>query len=158
MNLDDSKATIIPYGLEVSLDKTILDIIKKKYDAGSMFLRTRPDFFIIEEDEIYFVEAKQETNNLEAIQLLYNKQHDRKGFKVLYSFPNFMINASLIPIDTIIIPENYKEKFDKNLKHLFELEGVQNFRYVGHVAVGSGDAFVPVEPEELQILAQGTTP
>jgi hypothetical protein len=135
-----------------------LEILKTRYDRVSLFLRTKPDFFIIDINEIYLVEAKQETKNLEAIQLLYNKQYDRMGVKVLYSFPEFTINASMIPIDKIIIPQNYKEEFDKNLKHLFELEGVTNFRYVGHVAEGSGDAFVPVEPEELLILAEGATP
>ena len=149
---------IIPFGIEAILDQSVLNILKSRYDGGSLFLRTRPDFFIIDVNEIYFVEAKQETNNLEAIQLLYNKQYDRMGVKVLYSFPEFFINASMIPIDTVVVPENYKTEFDTKLKHLFEIEGVKNFRYVGHVSEGSGDAFVPVEPEELLILADGTTP
>lgn len=157
MNLS-TKAVIVPFGIEVALDKSILTILKTKYNEGSMFLRTRPDFFVIDENKLYFVEAKQETKNLEAIQLLYNKQYDRMGVKVLYSFPDFVINASMIPIDTVVVPENYKEEFDKNLKHLFELEGVEAFRYVSHVTVGSGDAFVPIKPEELLILAEGTTP
>ncbi len=149
-----SNAAIVPFGIEVTLDQSILQILKRRYDGGSLFLRTRPDFFIIEENEIYFVEAKQETRNVEAIQLLYNKQYDRMGVKVLYSFPEFVINASMIPIDIIVVPQNYKEEFDKNLKHLFEIEGVTNFRYVNHVGAGSGDAFVPVDLEELQILAE----
>lgn len=148
---------MIPFGIEAILDKSILDVLKTRYDRVSLFLRTKPDFFIIDTNEIYFVEAKQETQNLEAIQLLYNKQYDRMGVKVLYSFPEFIINASMIPIDTVVIPENYKEEFNKNLKHLFEAEGVTNFRYVGHVSEGSGDAFVPIETEELLILAEGTT-
>ena len=82
-----------------------------------MFLRTQPDFFIIEEEDVYFVEAKQEARNLEAIQLLYNKQYDRMGVKVLYSFPDFSISASMIPIDKVVVPENYKEEFNANLKH-----------------------------------------
>jgi len=120
-------------------------------------LRTRPDFFIIEEHEVYFVEAKQRTQFLEAIQLLYNKQYDRMGIKVLYSFPDFSISASMIPIDKVIVPENYKEEFDARLKHLFEAEGVTDFTYVGQVVHGSGDAFVPVEADELLILAEGTS-
>ncbi len=80
------------------------------------------------------------------------------GVKVLYSFPELTINASMIPIDTIVIPQNYKEEFDNNLKYLFELEGVTNFRYVGHVAEGSGDAFVPIEPEDLHSLGEGSMP
>ena len=153
-----SEAAVVPFGIEAVLDQSILNILKSRYDGASLFLRTRPDFFIIDKDEIYFVEAKQETVNLEAIQLLYNKQYDRMGVKVLYSFPEFFITASMIPIDTVVVPENYKTEFDNNLKHLFEIEGVKNFRYVGHVAEGSGDAFVPVEPEELLLLTGGTTP
>ena len=149
---------MIPFGIEAILDKSILDILKTRYDVVSLFLRTRPDFFIIEEKEIYFVEAKQETKNLEAIQLLYNKQYDRMGVKVLYSFPDFSISASMIPIDKVVVPENYKEEFDVKLKHLFEAEGVTDFTYVGQVVHGSGDAFVPVEAKELLlILAEGTS-
>ncbi len=149
---------MVPFGIESVLDQSILGILKSKYDSTALFLRTRPDFFIIEENEIYFIEAKQQTSNLEAIQLLYNKQYDRIGIKILYSFPGLLINASLIPIDYVIIPENYREEFDRNLKHLFELEGVRDFRYVGHVARGSGDAFVPIETEKLLLLVEGATP
>lgn len=148
---------MIPFGIEAILDKSILDILKTRYDVASLFLRTRPDFFIIEEKEIYFVEAKQETKNLEAIQLLYNKHYDRMGVKVLYSFPEFTINASMIPIGKVVVPANYKEEFNANLKHLFEAEGVTDFTYVSHVDHGSGDAFVPVEAKELLILAEGTS-
>ena len=148
---------VVPFGIEAVLDQSILEILKTKYDGGSLFLRTRPDFFIIEKKEIYFVEAKQEAQYLEAIQLLYNKQHDRMGVKILYSFPDFSIQASMIPMDKIIVPANYKDKFDLNLKHLFEAEGVTDFTYVGQVVHGSGDAFVPIEAEELLILAEGTS-
>jgi len=86
---------VIPFGIEAILDKSILDILKTRYDRVSLFLRTKPDFFIIDVNEIYFVEAKLETRNLEAIQLLYNKQYDRMGVKVLYSFPEFTIFCGL---------------------------------------------------------------
>jgi len=122
-----------------------------------LFLRTHPDFFIIEEEEVYFVEAKQKAQYLEAIQLLYNKHYDRMGVKVLYSFPDFSISASMIPIDKVVVPANYKEEFDVKLKHLFEAEGVTDFTYVSHVVHGSGDAFVPVDAKELLILAEGTS-
>jgi len=62
----------------------------------------------------------------------------------------------MIPIDKVVIPANYKEEFDANLKHLFEAEGVTDFTYVGQVVHGSGDAFVPVDAKELLILAEGT--
>ena len=147
--------TVVPFGYEGILDEAVLSILKTRYDSGSLFIRTRPDFFVIQYDELYFVEAKQRTQNIEAIQLLYNKQYERMGIKVLYSFPELTINASLIPMETVIIPENYREKFDVNLKHLFEQEGVQDFRYTHHVNEGSGDAFVPVESEDLMILSEG---
>lgn len=145
---------IVPFGYEGIIDEAILSILKTRYDSGSLFIRTRPDFFVIQNDELYFVEAKQKTQNVEAIQLLYNKQYERMGIKVLYSFPELTINASMIPMETVIIPENYREKFDVHLKHLFEQEGVQDFKYVGHVNVGSGDAFVPIESEDLGILSE----
>lgn len=153
-----NSSVIVPFGIEAILDLSILQILKSRYDQGSLFLRTRPDFFIIEENDIYFVEAKKETSNLEAIQLLYNKQYDKMGIKVVYSFPNFAIRASLIPIKYVVIPQNYKKEFDKNLKDLFELEGIKDFKYVGHVAEGSGDAFVPVDISELLLRVEGTSP
>ncbi len=151
-----ANTAVVPFGIEAVLDTSILEILKTRYDRVSLFLRTKPDFFIIDINEIYLVEAKQETKNLEAIQLLYNKQYDRMGVKVLYSFPEFTINASMIPIDKVVIPENYKEEFNTSLKHLFEAEGVTDFTYVGQVVHGSGDAFVPVDANELLILAEGT--
>jgi hypothetical protein len=60
-------------------------------------------------------------------------------------------------METLVIPENYREKFDSNLKHLFENEGVEDFRYVRPVTEGSGDAFVPVELEDLRILSEEIT-
>ncbi len=146
------KTVIVPFGYESSLDDSIISLLKTKYDTGSLFIRTRPDFFIIDNTELYFVEAKQKTKNIEAIQLLYNKQYERMGIKVVYSFPEIVIRASIIPLETVIIPENYKKEFDANLKYLFESEGVTDFRYVNHITQGSGDAFVPIELEDLKLL------
>lgn len=148
------KVIVVPFGYEGILDEAILSILKSRFDSGSLFIRTRPDFFVIDDNELYFVEAKQRTKNIEAIQLLYNKFYERMGIKVLYSFPEITINASMIPMDKIIIPENYRDKFDVNLKHLFETEGIKNFLYVGHVSEGSGDAFVPIELDDLKILSE----
>jgi len=144
---------IIPNGVEEIFNENVLFILKKRYDAGSMFLRTRPDFFVIDKDELYFVEAKQRTRNVEAIQLLYNKFTERNGIKVIYSFPDVAISASLIPMEKIIIPENYQEKFNVHQKHLFEAEGITNFAYVGNTTKGSGDPFVAVDLEDLKLLA-----
>jgi hypothetical protein len=149
---DDS--IIVPFGYEGVLDQKILDILKTRFDSGSMFIRTRPDFFVIEKNEIYFVEAKQRTKNVEAIQLLYNKFYERCGIKVVYSFPEVAIRASMIPMERVIIPENYRGEFDVNLKHLFEEEGVSDFWYVGYVSHGSGDAFVAIDVDDLKIMAE----
>ena len=145
--------TVVPFGYEEILNENILSILKKRFDTGSLFIRTRPDFFVIDKDELYFVEAKQRTKNVEAIQLLYNKFYERWGIKVIYSFPEVTINASVIPMEKIIIPENYREQFDTHLKFLFEAEGITDFVYVGHVTNGSGDAFVPIDLDDLKLLA-----
>jgi hypothetical protein len=145
--------TIVPFGYEEVLNENILSILKKRFDTGSLFIRTRPDFFVIDKDELYFVEAKQRTKNVEAIQLLYNKFYERWGIKVIYSFPEVAINASVIPMEKIIIPENYREEFDTHLKFLFEAEGITDFAYVRHVTNGSGDAFVPIDLDDLKLLA-----
>lgn len=144
---------VVPFGYEEFLNEKVLSVLKKRFDTGSMFVRTRPDFLVIDKEELYFVEAKQRTRNVEAIQLLYNKFHERWGIKVIYSFPEVAINASLIPMEKIIIPENYREKFDSELKYLFEEEGITDFAYVGNVTNGSGDAFVPVDLDDLKLLA-----
>ena len=149
------EVVMVPFGYEGVLDNAVLSILKNRYDNGALYIRTRPDFFIIDDNELYFVEAKQRTQNVEAIQLLYNKKYERLGIKVLYSFPNCTINASLIPMERVVIPENYQEKFDANLKYLFKEEGVADFRYVGHVDEGSGDAFVPIDEEDLLLLSEG---
>ncbi len=143
---------VVPFGCEDVLNEKILSLLKKRFDTCSMFIRTKPDFFVISKDEVYFVEAKQRTKNVEAIQLLYNKFCERWGIKVIYSFPELSINASLIPMEKIIIPENYRDKFDSELKHLFDVEGITEFVYVGNVTKGSGDAFVPVDLDDLKLL------
>lgn len=143
-----------PYGCEEVFKDKVLCILKKHFDAGSLFLRTRPDFVIINKKGVYFVEAKQRSRNVEAIQLLYNKFYEKLGIKVIYSFPEVAISAALIPMKKIIIPQNYRHEFDVNLKHLFEVEGISEFVYVGDVTHGSGDAFVPVNLEELKTLSE----
>jgi len=153
--LDLSNNTeVIPYGCEEIFNENVLFILKKRFDAGSMFIRTKPDFLIIDKEESYFVEAKQRTKNVEAIQLLYNKFTERSGIKVIYSFPEFAISASLIPMEKIIVPEKYLEEFNIHQKHLFEAEGIVNFQLVGKVRSGSGDAFVAIDEEDLKILSE----
>lgn len=152
LSLSDS-AVIVSFGYEGILDKQIITMLQSRYDVGSLFIRTRPDFFVIDNDDLYFVEAKQRTKNVEALQLLYNRQHERMGIKVLYSFPEITVHAVAIPMDTIIVPENHRDKFDSNLKHLFEAEGVKDFQYIGHLDDWSGDAYVQIKLEDMQILS-----
>lgn len=149
---------IVPFGYEEILDTAVINVLKTKYDNASLFLRTQPDFFVIKNHSLFFVEAKQRVRAVEAIQLLYNKHYQKMGITVLYSFPNVTISASLIPMELVIVPQNYKDKFDVNLKYLFEKEGVTNFSYINKVERGSGDAFVPVDVEDLELLAEGEKP
>jgi hypothetical protein len=151
------KSTVFPFGFEGLSNNALVRVLQTRYDVFSLYFRTRPDFIIIDDYDVYLVEAKQRTKNVEATQLLFNKYHERIGIKVLYSFPEITIRASQIPMETLVIPENYREKFDSNLKHLFENEGVEDFRYVRPVTEGSGDAFVPVELEDLRILSEEIT-
>jgi hypothetical protein len=147
-------ATVIPFGCEQQFDDHVLSILKKKFDAGSMLVRTRPDFLVIDEFESYYVEAKQKTKNVEAIQLLFNKFLERLGIKVIYSFPDVCIRAAMIPMDKIIVPANYRGYFDVNLKFIFEQDGISEFLYVGNVEKGSGDAFVAIDVDDLKMLSE----
>jgi len=150
----DSEVVIVPFGYEGVVAEAVLSILKTRYDSGSLYIRTRPDFFVIENNELYFVEAKQRTKNIEALQLFYNKQYEKMGIKVIYSFPELTINASLIPMEKIVIPQNYQKEFDNNLKHLFLEQGITDFKYVKQIEHGSGDAFVPIQLEDLQLLSE----
>lgn len=148
-------AFVFPFGYEGLVDDALIRKLKTRYDSASLYFRTRPDFMVIDSDQIYLVEAKQRTKNVEAIQLFFNKCLERMGIGVVYSFPDFQIHARDIPMERIVIPKNYKEKFDAHLKHLFESEGVTDFCYVRSANEGSGDAFVPVEFGDLIILGDG---
>ena len=150
-----SSAIVISYGYEKMKDEAAVYVLKTRFDLPSMFIRSSPDYFVIDGRRQYFVESKQKTKYVEAIQLLFNKFYEIMGMNVLYSFPDILINAAMIPMNTVVIPENYRNQFDSNLKHLFVNEGVTDFRYIGHVSNGSGDAFVPVEAEELEFLSEG---
>ncbi len=145
---------VFPFGYEGLADDALIRMLNLRYDAVSLYFRTRPDYMLFDDNDIYLVEAKQRTINVEAIQLFFNKTLEKMGIKVVYSFPDVTIRAGMIPMEKIIIPENYKEKFDENLKHLFESEGVTDFHYVNKVNVGSGDAFVPIDVDDLKILSE----
>ena len=156
MNLSE-RAIVFPFGYEGLADNAIVLMLKQRYDATSLLIRTRPDYMVLDGQYLYLVEAKERTKNVEAIQLFFNKYLERMGIKVVYCFPDITIRAIQIPMEKIIIPENYKEKFDENLKHLFEGQGITDFCYVGRVpeGKGSGDAFVPIDVDDLKILSEG---
>lgn len=147
-------ATIFPFGYEGMVDSAMVLMLKQRYDAASLFFRTRPDYMVLDGQYLYLVEAKQRTKNVEAIQLFFNKSLERMGIKVVYSFPELSIRAKDIPMNMVVIPENYKEKFELNLKHIFLAEGIRDFRYVRKVSKGSGDAFVPIDVEDLKLLSE----
>lgn len=147
-------AMVFPFGYEGLADDSLIRMLKLRYDTASLYFRTRPDFMILDDMYLYLVEAKQKTKNIEAIQLFFNKHLEQMGIKIVYSFPDVTIRASQIPMESIVIPENYRKKFDENLKHLFEAQGVTDFRYVRQVEIGSGDAFVPINVDDLKILSE----
>ena len=142
---------IIPYGYEYSFDINQRKKLQNIYNCNSLSIRTRPDFLVITQSEMYRVEAKNKTNSIEAVQLFFNKQLEQMGIKVLYSFPNVTINASQIPMEKIIIPQTYRKEFDLNLKHLFN---DCEFEYVSSTK-GSGDPFVWIEESDLIELSGG---
>lgn len=146
-------AIVIPFGYEKIKNNALINLLRSTYDRGSLFVRTRPDFMVCENQNIYFVEAKQNVKNVEATQLLFNKFYEKIGIKVIYSFPDYDINAFFIPINKVIIPQKYREKFDSNLKMLFEEEGVRDFEYLKGSSFGSGDPFTPIDEEELRGIA-----
>jgi len=155
LNLSTS-AIVFPFGYEGLVDKSIILMLKQRYDATSLFFRTRPDYMVLDGSYLYLVEAKQRTKNVEAIQLFFNKSLERMGIKVVYCFPELSIRAKDIPMNMVVIPENYKEKFELNLKHIFLAEGIRDFRYVRKIQSGSGDAFVPVDVDDLKLLSEET--
>ena len=147
------QATVFPFGYEGLKDNAIVLMLKQRYDATSLFFRTRPDYMVLDGKYLYLVEAKQRTKNVEAVQLLFNKCLERMGIKVVYSFPELSIRASLIPMDVVIVPANYAEEFDRHLIQLFAGDSPV-FSYIGKVNNGSGDAFVPIDVEDLKILSE----
>ena len=148
-----TNATVFPFGYEGLSDNTIILMLKQRYDATSLFIRTRPDYLVLDAPALYLVEAKQRTKNVEAIQLFFNKCLERMGIKVVYSFPELSIRASLIPMDVVIVPANYSKEFNKHLIQLFAGDNIE-FRPVGKVSNGSGDAFVPIDVEDLKLLTE----
>lgn len=151
MNLSDT-VRIYQTGVEYIFADTIPGL-SKCYGTGALLLRTFPDFTLYGAD-IYFVEAKCKTTSVEAIGLYFNKMRERMGARVLYSFPNLTISASMIPMEEIQIPQKYGSEFRQHLMHLFVEEKCRFNFWSSDPKNGSGDPFVRIEEEDLKILAE----
>lgn len=150
-----TNATIIQSGVEHMFSQAITKMLVDQYDIPGLMVRTFPDFIVIINGQTILVEAKQKTTSLEAIGLLFNKQKEREGCTVLYSFPDITINASLIPMENIIIPPRYREKFDTYLKDLFVKEECEFCYAEYNPKNGSGDPYLTIDEEDLKMLAGG---
>jgi len=151
---DDVK--IFVTGVEAIFGDDMIPELKNHYDAATMLIRTFPDFTLFRDLETYFVEAKCRTTSIEAIGLYFNKMRERMGAKVLYSFPDFTIPASLIPMEEIQIPLKYGVEFRKHLMELFVGEKCRFNFWSSNPPNGSGDPFIRIEEEDLKILAEGS--
>lgn len=151
LELEDN-AKVKPYGIERLADKELIDILKSRYTFPSLYFRTSPDY-IVYDDDPYLVEAKLRSNYVEAIQLFFNKQLEKIGIKVVYSFAELAIRADLIPIKKIVISSKYKKEFDMHLKYVFESDENIEFEYIDKTR-GSGDPFVPIDVTELRMLSK----
>lgn len=153
MNLSNDTRIFLT-GVEHIFGKSIPGL-SDHYDPAAMMIRTFPDFTLYKGDETYFVEAKCRTTSVEAIGLYFNKLRERVGAKVLYSFPNVTIPASLISMEEIQIPLKYADKFRKYLMSLFVEEGCRFNFWSSNPQYGSGDPFVRIEEGDLKLLAEG---
>ena len=155
MNLFNSDIEIFPTGIEFMFDDVTTKALTNCYDKTALLLRTTPDFLLKEGTQTYFVEAKQRTTSIEAIGLYFNKLKERNGIKVLYSFPSVTINASMIPMGEIQIPQKHRDDFDRYLKDLFVTEGCTFDYWKGNPPSGSGDPFVRIDESDLIELSGG---
>jgi len=139
MHLYGTDVEIFPTGIEFMFNDETTNALTKCYDKAALLLRTTPDFLLKRGNETSFVEAKQRTTSVEAIGLYFNKLKERNGIKVFYSFPLVTINASLIPMEVIQVPQKHREDFDKHLKDLFVEEGCTFDYWKGDPATGSAE-------------------
>jgi len=153
MNLSDD-VKIFQTGVEHIFGDTIPGLTNC-YGTGALLLRTFPDFTLYGAD-VYFVEAKCKTTSIEAIGLYFNKMRERMGARVLYSFPEVTISASMIPMECIEIPLKHGEDFRKHLMHLFVEEKCRYNFWSSNTKNGSNDPFVRIDEEDLKILAEGS--
>ena len=155
MHLYGTDTEIFPTGIEFMFDDVTTNALTQCYDKTALLLRTTPDFLLKNGKETFFVEAKQTTTSIEAIGLYFNKLKERNGIKVLYSFPLVTINATLIPMEIIQVPQKHREDFDIYLKDLFVEEGCTFDYWNGNPEIGSGDPFVRIEESDLIELSGG---
>jgi len=155
MNLFGEDIEIFTTGIEFMFNEKTRNALTKCYDRPALLLRTTPDFIIKENNQTYFVEVKQKTTSIEAIGLYFNKLKERNGIKVLYSFPLVTINALLIPMEEIEVPQKHRKDFDRYLKDLFVEEGCRFNYWSSDPQNGSGDPFVRIDESDLIELIGG---
>ncbi len=155
MNLYGTDVEIFPTGIEFMFNDKTIKALTSCYDKTSLLLRTTPDYLLKKGTQTYFVEAKERTTSIEAVGLYFNKLKEKNGIKVLYSFPLVTINASLIPMEKIQVPQKHREDFDKYLKDLFVKEGCTFDYWNGNPPLGSGDPFVRIDEDDLMELSGG---
>jgi len=150
----DERDVVIDYGYEKQFDSLEKSSIQKNYDMSSLFVRTRPDFFITKGGSSYLVEAKQRTNTVEAVQLFFNQQISHMGVNVVYSFPEFNIPANFITIEEIFVPEKYREPFERFFKNEIQTS-LHEVKFTNiRVTKGSGDPYIILDEEYLTEISR----
>jgi len=145
---------VIDYGYEKQFNANQILDLQKYYNTSSLFVRTRPDFFITKGKSSYLIEAKQRANTAEAVQLFFNQQLCRMGVNVIYSFPEFNIPAQIMQIQTIYVPEKYHDPFHKFFKD--EIRScIDNVNFISMPNTkGSGDPYVVLDEEYLREFSE----
>ena len=142
-------------GGEVIRDNALLQRLYRDYSPTSLAIRLEPDWIVTTNEGSWFIESKKKSKNVETVQLYFNQVYSLSGKRVVYLFPEYSIPAELIPINEIIVPENYKKEFYQmyaerigkfvidTQKHGITVKDVKYLEY------GSGDPFTPIHDEEL---------
>ena len=145
----EERDIVIDYGYENEFTSSERSSIQSNYDMSSLFVRTRPDFFITKGGSSYLVEAKQRTNTAEAVQLFFNQQICNMGVNVVYSFPEFNIPANFITIEEIFVPRKYREPFERFFKNEIQTS-LHEVKFTNiPVTKGSGDPYIILDEEYL---------
>jgi len=146
-------------GYEYVFNKPRRSDLQKQYDLTSLFVRLRDDYVVIKNKISFILEAKKNMDKyIESTQLLLNKQLTEIGIKIFYSFPEYTIIATDIPLKLIAIPPRYKNEFCLNLRSFFEKfhNNIQYNFMTWNPEGRSGDPFTPINHEKLKKISQLT--